>query len=828
VTPGDRLLIIHGHFYQPPRENPWIEEIEVQDGAAPYHDWNQRITAECYGPNAAARCVGQAGKIIDIINNYAKISFNVGPTLLSYLEREAPAIYRKILEADRTSALERGGHGNAIAQAYNHTILPLANARDRTTQIRWGIADFTKRFGRAPRGMWLPECATDEDTLCRLADEGIEFTILAPRQARRHRALSSGEWRPGVDPRRPYRIQLSGNRSLNLFFYDGAVAQDCAFGGALRDRDTFVDRLFEAYGDTRGPGPWLVNVATDGETFGHHRAFGDMVLAAAIQRIEGERAARLTNYSQFLELRPPEHLVEIVSPSSWSCAHGVSRWSDDCGCSTSAQPGWNQRWRRPLRNALDDLRDRLAGIFERRGERLFRDPWAARDGYIEVLLDRERADTFLDAQAARPLSTVERQHALRLLEMQRHAMLMYTSCGWFFGELSGPEGVQVLKYAARAMQLAREVDGASLEEAFAAQMARARSNLPEQGDGARVLESRVKPSVVNLGGVVAHFAISSLFERYPPQGRIFCYGYQADDLVRRSRGGNTLAIGHVSLASEITRAATSSSFAILHFGGHDVRCAIGALPDLAAHETMKAELLRLFETGSVGDVVRAIDRHFAGREYGLSDLFLDERRKIVKSLVEDTLGRHRHQLQSVFEENRPLLRFLVEADTPVPGPLRAAANHALTERFNTLVADASFGSPRFDEVCAELVHVHAEARSLGVTVDTTEALKVFDARILDEATALSRSPKRDTARALLAYLELAESLEMRPNLWEAQNLFWALTLDGVGPRGHTETPPSDVDPDLMVRLGMRLGFDAPAIEPAWRDISSPPVNQLSA
>jgi alpha-amylase/alpha-mannosidase (GH57 family) len=819
----DRSIVIHGHFYQPPRENPWIEEIEVQDSAAPYHDWNARITAECYAPNSAARIVGGDGGVIDIINNFSRISFNVGPTLLADLERRAPTVYRKILEADRQSARERGGHGNAIAQVYNHMILPLASPRDEVTQVRWGIRDFQRRFGRDPRGMWLAECGVDLDTLRVLADEGIQFTILGQQQGRRHRRIDGhgGAWTAGIDPRRPYRVMLGGDRSIVVFFYDGAVAHDLSFGNALRDRDSFVDRLLGAFG---GEEHGLVNVATDGETFGHHRAFGDMVLAAAIERIERERPATLTNYAEYLAGHPPEHVAELHEPSAWSCAHGVARWCDDCGCSTSARDGWNQRWRRPLRDALDELSGRLASAFERRGRPLFEDPWRARDAYIDVLLDRstENVDAFLAQHARRTLDGAERVTALKLLEMQRHAMLMFTSCGWFFGELSGPEGVQILKYAARAIQLAREVDPQldDLDERFHAALGRARSNVPEAGDGARILDQRVRPSVVNLGGVVAHYAISSLFQSYPPRGRLFCYRYEADERIKRTRGPVTLAVGQAHLSSDVTGETTHACFAVLHFGGHDVRCAVAGITDPGWYREARDELLAAFEEESISDVVRALDRRFPGREYALSDLFLDERRKIVASIVGRVLTQRRDQLFRVFEENRPLLRFLVDADIPVPGPLRAAADYALSARLQSLVGDARYGSSRWDHVIAELHRIHEEAGALGAVLDTADARRLIEARILDEAMALSVAPRRETTKAILAYLDLAGALGLKPDLWEAQNLFWTLTLEG--PRG------PDADTQLLVRLGERLGFDRSGMETLWRRRAGAPVAQDSA
>ncbi|MFH0903442.1 MAG: DUF3536 domain-containing protein [Pseudomonadota bacterium] len=812
-----RYVVIHGHFYQPPRENPWIEAIEVQDAAAPYHDWNERIAAECYGPNSAARIVGASGGVSRIVNNYAKVSFNIGPTLMAWLERAAPNTFEKIIEADKTSAAERGGHGNAMAQPYNHVILPLATRQDRQTQIRWGIADFKRRFGRFPEGMWLAECAVDEDTLLLLADEGIKFTVLAPQQARRFRSPGKQEWQLGIDPRRPYRIELPGGRTIAVFFYDGSVAHDIAFGQALRDREAIVERILSAFGNTSeagGDDVWLVNVATDGETFGHHRSFGDMTLAATIAWIE-QSALELTNYAHFLDLHPPRHSAEIVYPSSWSCAHGVSRWRDDCGCTTGSRPGWNQRWRRPLRDALDDLRERLAAIYERRASSLFHDPWALRNDYVEVILDRslESIERTIGKHAVRLLDPGEKVVALKLLEMQRHAMLMFTSCGWFFADISGTEAVQVLKYAARAIQLAREIEGANLEPALYAALTKAASNLPDLGDGAMVFDQRVRPSLVNLGRVVAHYAIASLFDSYPQRGRIFCYRYEADDAVRLNRGSTTLALGHVRLSSEITLESTDASFAVLHFGGHDVRCAVGNFADLPAYEDMKSDIMALFERRSVGDVVRAIDRYFSGRGYALSDLFLDERRKIVRTLLDDILARHRPQIFGIFEENRPLLRFLVENDAPVPGPLRAQADYALSARFLELIDQARFDDPGFDRAHADLLNVRDEARALGCSLDLAEAKRLLEERILEEIRSLYESPRKDSARAVLSYLEIAEGLGVSPNLWEAQNLYWSLTVD--------DSAVGDVDSDLLLRVGVRLGFDERELGRRWFATQTP-------
>ncbi|MBI3323445.1 MAG: DUF3536 domain-containing protein [Candidatus Omnitrophica bacterium] len=487
-----RFVCIHGHFYQPPRENPWLEEIEPQPSARPYRDWNERITAECYAPNAAA-------------GNYAKISFNFGPTLLSWLERKRPQVYQGILEQDRESRQRFSGHGSAIAQVYNHMILPLANRRDRVTQVIWGMRDFERRFGRKPEGMWLPETAVDLETLEILADQGISFTILAPHQAARVRAPGGG-WRDAgdgqVDTTRAYAAPLPSGRGINLFFYHGRISRAVSFEGLLRDGRQLAHRLEGAL-SAGPPGPQLVHIASDGENYGHHHPSGEKALAACLQALEAEGTARLTNYGEFLAAHPPAQEAQILEKSSWSCTHGIDRWWSDCGCRTGKHPHWNQAWRTPLRNALDWLRDAVAPLYEAKAGELLRDPWAARDRYIDVVLDRsaESAAGFFREQAARPLAEPERLAALKLLELQRSAMLMYTSCGWFFDDIAGIEAVQVLQYAGRAIQLGEELFAQPLEPRFLEILGAARSNAHGHDDGRRVWERSVRKNL-SLHGVI--------------------------------------------------------------------------------------------------------------------------------------------------------------------------------------------------------------------------------------------------------------------------------------------------------------------------------------
>jgi alpha-amylase/alpha-mannosidase (GH57 family) len=551
VSPAHRFVCVHGHFYQPPRENPWLETVETQDSAAPYHDWNERITAECYAPNGAARIVDGKNRILRITNNYARMSFNVGPTLLSWMQEKAPLTCAMIRDADRLSQHQFGGHGSAIAQVYNHIIMPLASTRDRETQIVWGIADFEHRYGRKPEGMWLAETAVDLESLDLLARHGIRFTILAPHQCARVRPLPGADapaaiatkapatktgsaedaattagwidtpdagWKEtpdaGVDTTQPYLVQTSPGHSIAVFFYDGPVSRAIAFDGLLNSGEAFAERLMGGFRESETP--QLAHVATDGESYGHHHRHGEMALAYALQLIE-EGDAKLTNYGQFLANFPPVQEAEIVENSSWSCFHGVERWRSDCGCN-GGKAGWNQKWRTPLRQALDWLRDCLAPLVDDATSALLTGADAARNDYISVILDRSQpsVDAFFARNSIRTLTTDERVRALQLMELERNAMLMYTSCGWFFDDISGIETVQIVTYAARVLELAAalfpETRGV-LEKGFTDLLAEAKSNEPQWRDGRYIYDEAIRPMLVDLEQVVAHYAISCVFPR---------------------------------------------------------------------------------------------------------------------------------------------------------------------------------------------------------------------------------------------------------------------------------------------------------------------------
>jgi alpha-amylase/alpha-mannosidase (GH57 family) len=767
----DRYVCIHGHFYQPPRENPWLEAIELQDSAYPYHDWNERITAECYLPNATSRILDGEGRITRIQNNYSRISFNFGPTLLAWMEQKSPEVYDAVLAADKESQNNFSGHGSAVAQVYSHMILPLANSRDKFTQVSWGIRDFEHRFGRAPEGIWLSETAVDLETLDILARLGIRFTILSPHQAHQVRRFRGRNWIDvsggRIDPSRAYSLRLPSGQRMNLFFYDGPVSHSVAFEKILANGEHFAGRLMGAFSDSR-TWPQLAHIATDGETYGHHHRFGDMALAYALQHIEADGMAHLTNYGEFLERHPPNHEVRIFENSSWSCIHGIERWRSNCGCNSGMNPGWNQEWRRPLREALDWLRDTVARPYEEKGRQWLKDPWAARDDYIRVILDRspENVDKFFQDHAAFPLSKADRITALKLLELQRHAMLMYTSCGWFFDELSGIETVQVIQYAGRAIQLSEALFGDSLEPQFLERMEKAKSNIPDYGDGRHIYEKFVKPAMVNLEKVGAHYAIRSLFEPYAEHDRIYCFAVDREEFKSSEAGKMKLSLGRARFTSRITGESVLQFFGVLHFGDHNVNGGVREFQGEEAYQSLVQEISETFFRADLPEVIRLLDRNFGKSIFSLRSLFRDDQRRILIRILESSLADAEAVYGQVYERNAPLMRFLVDLGNPLPKSFQAAAEFSLNRSLRgTLVAE----EPPLDRVQSLL----QEAKGLRIALDEVSlgyALK----ETIERTAARFRAKPEDLAilRKLEGLAALARSLPFPANLWRVQNIYF--------------------------------------------------------
>ena len=772
----EKYVCIHGHFYQPPRENPWLEAIEIQDTAQPYHDWNKKITAECYATNARSRILDEQNRIIRIVNNYGKMSFNFGPTLLSWMEKEAPGVYDAILSADRESQERFSGHGSAIAQAYNHMIMPLADSRDKHTQILWGIRDFESRFHRPPEGMWLPETAVDIESLDMMAELGISFTILAPHQAGRVRRIGEEEWQTvaegHIDTSMPYSLPLPSGRRINLFFYNGPISRAVAFEKLLGNGEMFAQRLMGCFngGEDR---PQLVHIATDGESYGHHHRFGDMALAYALQHIEDHHQASLTNYGEYLEHHPPTHEAEILENTSWSCAHGIERWRNDCGCSTGANPGWRQAWRAPLRKSLDRLREELVPIYEERAGALVKDPWAARDDYIGVILDRspEKTEEFIDIHKIRELNADERVDALKLLEMQRHAMLMFTSCGWFFDDLSGIETVQILQYAARAIQLGQEITGREVEAPFLDRLKEARSNSPEYSDGRRIYEEQVRPAMADLNKVAAHYAMCSLFEEYNAHTSIYCYRVEEKKSQIFEAGKARLSLGEARFSSEITQESVLLSFGVLHLGDHNLNCGVQKYPGADAQAAMIKTISAPFLSAGFPETIRRMDRFFGETAYGLKSLFRNEQRKLLDEILEATLTEAENVYRRLYDDHAPLMRFLKDSGVPAPGLLKMAAELVLNTGLRRVFEYADFDKEHI-RILLE------EARTEGLVLDNTALEYAYRKTLEGIAEALSSHPEEmSRLQGLAEALGILSDLPFRVNLWKVQNIYYDMLQD---------------------------------------------------
>ena len=769
----ENYFCIHGHFYQPPRENPWLDVIELQDSAYPYHDWNERITSECYAANAASRILDEQGWIIKIVNNYANMSFNFGPTLLNWIETNVPNVYEAVLEADRASQERFSGHGSALAQAYNHIILPLANSRDKYTQILWGIRDFEYRFRRSPEGMWLPETAVDLESLDILAKAGIRFTILSPFQASRIRPMDGGEWEDvtgaNIDPSRAYKLQLPSGRTIALFFYDGPISHAVAFEQLLGKGEAFAQRLLAGFSKARS-WPQIVNIATDGETYGHHHSSGDMALAFAINYIESNNLARLTNYGEYLEKYPPTHEVEIFENSSWSCAHGVERWRSDCGCGPGGHSEWNLSWRAPLRQALDWLRDTLAPAYKHKAGLFLKDPWEARDEYIRVILDRSSGsiEKFFKEQAVRTLKKAEEITVLKLLELQRYAMLMYTSCGWFFDELSGIEAVQIMHYAGRALQLAQEVYGNATEYRFLELLEQAKSNIPEHRDGRLIYEKFVRPAALDLEKVCAHYGVRSLFDGYEKEAGIFCYGVDQEDYQTFEVGNAKLAVGRTTLSSRITRESNIFCFGVLHWGDHKLSCCVRECHNREIYETLIAEVSEKFGEVDFQETLQILDKHLGRSKYSLRSLFRDEQRKVLDGILESTLAKVEIVYREVYDDNIALMRFLEDLDSPPPGALYSAAEFVL----NVGLRRAFEGEPLDPELIKKLVE---EARLAGVTLDAASLEMVLRRRIEKVAEQLATNPAElHLLKELRTVIDILDFLPFKVNTWKVQNICYEM------------------------------------------------------
>jgi alpha-amylase/alpha-mannosidase (GH57 family) len=766
-----KYICIHGHFYQPPRENAWLEVIEVQDSAHPYHDWNERVSAECYAPNTASRILIENGVITNIVNNYAKISFNYGPTLLSWMELNDRETYDAILEADRQSIKHFGGHGSALAQVYNHIIMPLANSRDKETQIVWGIRDFEHRFNRKPEGMWLAETAVDTESLELLAKHDIKFTILAPRQAKAFRKIGAEAWtrtdQKAIDTRRPYLFKLPSGKSIILFFYDGDISQSVAFSGLLNDGKKFADRLLNSF-ETNDDDAQLVHIATDGETYGHHHKHGDMALAFCIDNIEKDKEASLTNYAQFLSLHGPQYEAQIHENSSWSCVHGVERWRNDCGCNSGGKPNWNQKWRKPLREALDWLRDELAVIYARETP-FFREPWQAREEYINVILNRddESIRKFMRDHCTRQ---VEVNTVLRLMEVQRNAMLMYTSCGWFFDEVSGIETTQIMQYACRAMQLVSQINDFDLELEFRRRLEDVPSNVSGLENAAIIYTRYVLPSKTNLQRVGMHYAIASLFEEDPESFPVFNYTTSNEIFIRKEAGQQKMVLAVTKVKSNVTRSEKRFAFAVIHLGGHNIIGNISIEMEADRFASMQARMVNAFDEGRLGDIIGLMQTYFGPEKFSIWQLFQDEKRKVFNFITQQSMVDLEESLRRIYNRDYPLVMALATNEIPIPNAYRTSFEYILNADLVNCFLSDKINIRQVERIMTEMVNWDLRIEDPG-KVERFAGESIFKElkRIGSEGESYKRMERLNRLFPLLVKFSL------KPNLYKSQNLFFEIS-----------------------------------------------------
>lgn len=770
-------LTIHGHFYQPPRENPWLESIELQDSASPFHDWNERINGECYNPNSVAKIVDNKNKILDVVNNYKAVSFNYGPTLLSWMEEFAPLAYERVIKADIESVQEHNGHGNAIAQVYNHMIMPLANINDKQTQVLWGIKDFEARFGRKPEGMWLAETAVDDESLRVLVENGITYTILSPYQALKIKLIKDSDWTDvswgNIDPARAYRyyIKSAPGKFIDLFFYDGAISKSVAFDEILKDGNKFIRRLKEGISPNRDYAQ-LVNIATDGESYGHHTKFGDMALSYVLKVRAKEEGFTLVNYAQYLEKYPPEMEVDIKQASSWSCFHGVGRWKEDCGCSTGGHPGWNQKWRKPLRDALDYLRDELVVVFEKEGKKYLKNPWKARNNYIDVILDRSELTIkkFQKENFVKDLSEDDKVHAMELLEMQRQSMLMYTSCGWFFSEVSGIETTQIMKYAARAMQLAENFTKKGLEKHFLEILSHSQSNFAEFGTGKDIFEKFVKPSVVTTKQIASLWAISSLYQNFEDEEDIYCYKIRKHSYKIVQKGSAKFVIGNIEIKSKITLQKSNLMFALVQYSGGDFHCAIREFSNENEYVNLQKGLFRIFMLNPLTEIIRALDESFGKEYFTLKDIFIEERRKILQVMLKGKMQKFAQTYQEMYNDGKSSIYHMQSLGLSIPDEFKISAGYTLSKQFNDLIINSKGFLD--SNVIQQATDINFETQKIGIEIDKTPTNKVFSQKISQNISRLVQSFEIQQAEAILELFDNIEKLELSVEIAEAQNIYF--------------------------------------------------------
>jgi alpha-amylase/alpha-mannosidase (GH57 family) len=731
-----KYICIHSHFYQPPRENPWLDKIQEQESAAPFHNWNERISNECYRENGRSRIKNERNYVEGVSNNYSKMNFNFGPTLLSWLEHHDPRTYDYIIKGDLMSVERYSGHGNAIAQCYNHMIMPLANKRDKETQIIWGIRDFEKRFNRYPEAMWLPETAVDIETLEILAEHKMKYVILAPRQAAKIHKLDTSDWvdvwidvsSENINTKIPYLIKLPSGAQIAAFFYDGGLSKAVAFDGLLHNGEYFANRLLDGF--TQEHGPQLVHIATDGESYGHHHRYGDMALTYAVKQIEDRDDVHLCNYGYFLKLYPPMFEVKIFENSSWSCAHGIERWKSDCGCNSGGRPEWNQKWRAPLRKTLNELRDDINEKFEHEVAKFNVDPWAVRNDFINVIVNRNENTNseFIKKWIPHITNEAEQASFLKAFEIQRQLMFMFTSCAWFFDETSGIETVQVLQYALRAVEFAEDMWGSFVLDKFLHNLKTIPSNIDEYNSAYDIYEKILKNCQIGFVKIAAQYAMGSLFHEPAEVSSVYAFDVKKLDLEKIKNGSNKFVVGHAEFRSRITYSKRHIMFTAVHLGENNISAGVSLFNNNDEYINFKEGLVQKIVEGDFVSIMREIDRTFEKNVFTLNDLLHEDRLYLIKDILKEKMIVIDFRLQQIYDDNYVLVSFLNSLGIKLPNQLKLSFEQIVNEKMLNL-----FSSTIESLNTKQLTQLHNDAMKSHLQLKETEMRKVFLNKLIEFA-----------------------------------------------------------------------------------------------
>ena len=774
-------LCIHGHFYQPPRENPWIGEIEAQESAAPHHDWNERISRECYAPNGASRLLDGWGRIRGLVNNYRYLSFNFGPTLLDWIERHDRETLERILEADRLSRADQNGHGNAIAQVYNHAIMPLGTRRDRQTQIAWGLRDFRSRFGREAEGIWLAETAINMDTVVDLIEAGVKFTVLAPTQAESVRHLDTDAWRnvsdQSIDPGRPYRIYpldvhgepICGGH-LDVFFYDGPISSAVGFEHLLRDAQGFFKRLQAAW-TPETETPRLVNIATDGESYGHHEPFGDMALAYLFETLCPRENVIPTNYGHFLELCPPVEEVRLKNShgegTAWSCAHGTGRWQRDCGCKTGGPAEWNQSWRAPLRKAMEVAREAAESAWDLLSPELFNHPWDARLEWVSTRTGSLPREAWLSRHLRPELDGSGDSRASILMELVRMGQFCLTSCGWFFDDLGGLEPVQNMRYARRVCELLELLGRPSPERRILSILEEAVSNV-ESRSGKWIWENWIRPRWSASHLVAAHALFERLVETPRDEDPAQLFRHQVEfDLESPAAGVWT---GRAKVRDPELE--TEATLRVLAWEIEGSAAEVRILEDAPGLPSVDWTLS--------GKALHAAVAHaWICRPFHLPDLLLDKRRDLadrrIQHALDDLLPLHRKLDQASSDPRHDLESLGFHPPQFLLASRQVLLEHQLGDAVRRTLA---LPDPQSVKDALEALR---EAKELGLSLDPRIPGRSLDKALRDHMKRLASTADQAAADAVRILLDLAEAARLPVGKAPLENLGERIRAERIHP-----------------------------------------------